>query len=230
MTTTLTERYIAAAVASIPPSSRDDVQAELDVSIADAIDARIDQGEGRADAERAVLERTGGVAALPKWSVDRLPELPEKGVGRADMVTSLAFLALGAGALLWDQFRGFVLYNGELFPVLNPDLWPWWIVGLLVLIAAEAALAIAVYRSGGWNTWFAVINTVIALAFAIPAIALLATAQLVNPDLIAAALTDNGVDADTLRTLAIIVGAGIITITGWDIIDGWLKTIRNNRR
>lgn len=318
MTATLTERYIAAAVASIPPASRDDVQAELDVSIADAIDARIEQGEEPAAAERAVLndlgdpgilaagyadrplhligprfylpwwrllkllwaivpaaamggvalgsvlagapvgevigssisvglatavhlafwvtivfvvlERTGSASSLPHWTIDRLPESPSKGVGRADMIASLVFLAAGAGALLWDQFRGFVFHGGETLPALNPELWPWWITGLLAVLAAEAALAIAVYLSGGWNVGFAVINAAIAIAFAVPAIALLATAQLVNPEVIAIAFTDKGVDADTLRTLTIITGAAIAGVATWDVIDGWLKTIRNNRR
>lgn len=66
--------------------------------------------------------------------------------------------------------------------------------------------------------------------FAIPATALLATGQLVNPQFLTFALTDNGGAADTLRTLAIITGAGLIGFPAWDIIDGWHKTIRDNRR
>lgn len=317
MAATLTERYIAAAVATIPPASRDDVQAELDVSIADAIDARINQGEERAAAERAVLndlgdpgilaagyadrplhligprfyltwwrllkllwaivplaamggvalvqtlaeapieeiigtsiatgvsafmhvsfwvtlvfvilERTGNVSALPDWNVEQLPETERKGAGRADMIASLVFLVVGAGALIWDQLQGLVIQNGVAFPALDPRLWPWWITGLLILMAAKTALVIAVYLTRGWNAAFAVINTALALVFAIAATALLLAGTLVNPEFVATVFTDNGVSSDTLRILAILLGAGIIGFSAWDIIDSWLKTIRDNR-
>lgn len=317
MAATLTERYIAAAVATIPPASRDDVQAELDVSIADAIDARINQGEERAVAERAVLndlgdpgilaaryadrplhligprfylawwrllkllwaivpltamggvalgqtlaeapieeiigtsiatgvsafmhvsfwvtlvfvilERTGNVSALPDWNVEQLPETERKGVGRADMIASLVFLVVGAGALIWDQLRGLVIQNGVAFPALDPRLWPWWITGLLILMAAKTALVIAVYLTRGWNAAFAVINTALGFVFAIAATALLLAGTLVNPEFVATVFTDNGVNSDTLRILAILLGAGIIGFSAWDIIDGWLKTFRDNR-
>lgn len=318
MTATLTERYIAAAVASIPPASRDDVQAELDVSIADAIDTRIDQGERRAVAERAVLndlgdpgilaagyadrplhligprfylawwrllkllwaivpatamggvalgqaiaeapigeimgttiatgvsafmhvsfwvtlvfavmERTGNDSALPDWNVDQLPDTEPKGAGRADMIASLVFLVIGAGVLLWDQLRGLVIQGGVAFPVLDPRLWPWWITGLLILMAAKTALVIAVYLTRRWNAAFAVINTALALVFAIAVMTLLLAGTLVNPKFVTTVFTDNGVDSDTVRILAVLVGAGITGFSAWDIIDGWLKTIRGNRR
>ncbi len=317
MVTTLTERYIAATVGNIPPASRDDVQAELEVSIADAIEARTTQGEPHETAEKAVLtglgdpvalaagysdrplhligpryyllwwrllkllwaivpavamggvalsgaldgtsaggiigssiaagitaalqvafwvtlvlailERTTGVGALPAWSVERLPEIRTKGAGRADMISSVIFLVLGVGALLWDRFRGFVVHEGDAISLLSPNLWPWWISGLIVLMAAQAAVVIAVHVVGRWNETFAMINTVIALAFATPAMALLATGELFNSEFVALILTNNGVDANSLRNLAIVTGAGLIGFPVWSIIDGWFKTVRDIR-
>lgn len=64
MTTDLTSRYITATVAKLPTSARDDVRVELTGSIADAIEARTDQGESRAAAERAVLTDLGNPSVL----------------------------------------------------------------------------------------------------------------------------------------------------------------------
>ena len=43
-TATLTERYISATIRSLTPEVQDDVRAELQASIADAIDAKLEQG------------------------------------------------------------------------------------------------------------------------------------------------------------------------------------------
>lgn len=59
METTLTDRYIGAVVRTVPEDQRDDVGAELRASVADQIDARIEQGEERDAAERAVLTALG---------------------------------------------------------------------------------------------------------------------------------------------------------------------------
>ena len=64
MNTELVERYIAAATKSLPPDVQDDVRAELTASITDAIDARTEQGEDPAAAERAVLTELGDPAVL----------------------------------------------------------------------------------------------------------------------------------------------------------------------
>lgn len=68
---TLTERYIAATAASLPAESQQDVRAELGVSIADAVEARIEQGEDPAAAERAVLIELGDPAVLAAGYADR---------------------------------------------------------------------------------------------------------------------------------------------------------------
>lgn len=46
-TFTLTERYISATIRSLRPDAQADVRAELEASIADAIEARVEQGRHR---------------------------------------------------------------------------------------------------------------------------------------------------------------------------------------
>lgn len=71
MTYTLTERYIDATMRSLPPDARDDVRAELTVSIADAIEARTENGQAPEDAERSVLTDLGDPGILAAGFVDR---------------------------------------------------------------------------------------------------------------------------------------------------------------
>ncbi len=64
LTTSLTERYLDAALRSIPERQRVDVGRELSSSIADAIEDRIAAGEERFAAERSVLEGLGDPTRL----------------------------------------------------------------------------------------------------------------------------------------------------------------------
>ncbi|MEU4016849.1 permease prefix domain 1-containing protein [Microbacterium sp. NPDC028030] len=70
-TTTLTERYISATIRSLRPETQDDVRAELEASIADAVEARLEQGETPEAAERAVLTELGDPGVLAAGYADR---------------------------------------------------------------------------------------------------------------------------------------------------------------
>jgi hypothetical protein len=318
----LTERYIAEAVKSLPPAAQEDVRAELEASIGDAVEARLEQGEDGDEAERAVLnalgdpgvlaagyadrplhligpryylvwrrllkllliivpicavggsalgqvladasagevlgsvigvgissivhvafwvtlaffvlERTGADAGA-RWSVDRLPEPGPSGTGRADLIASLVLLALAAGALLWDRFRGFARPEGEPLAVLDPGLWPWPALVLIAVLAAEAALAVAIYVRGRWSIGLAIANTVLGVLFAGLALSLLVRGELVNPEFIGFLSAETGVeagagiDAESLRVIGILAGLAVAGITAWDVVDGWLKTARARR-
>lgn len=313
MSVTLTDRYIDAAVQSLPAHVRDDVRTELTGSIADAVDARIEQGDDSREAERAVLLGMGDPAALaagfadrplhligpkyfltwwrllklllvivplcatggvviaksaegaplgdliastigvaltvavsvtfwvtlvfavlertgsdvaPAWGLDDLPDAEDATDGRGDLIPTVIFIAVGAAALLWDHFIGFVRVDGEIISAINPELWPWIASTLLVLLAAQAALAIAVYAHRHWTIALAVVNTVLELAFTGLLLVLLARGELVNAAFIDYAFTANDVDADTTRILGALLAVGLVLVTGWDIIDGWRRALR----
>lgn len=312
MTASLTARYIDAVTRSLTPTAQDDVRVELEASIADAIDARLEQGETPDAAERSVLTELGDPAALAagyaerplhligpryylvwwrllkllwiivpvsvlgavalgqtladapigeiiassfgaavtvavhvafwvtlvffllertgadtgvRWNVDMLPEPQENGTGRSDMIGSLVFLVAAAGALSWDRFRGFAFVDGEAVPFLNPELWPWWMAALFLLMGAEGALAIAVYGNRRWTRGFAIANTALAVLFISWALTLLVRGDLVNPAFIDLAFTGS-VDTEVLRILAVLTGFVIVGVSAWDAIDGWRKARR----
>ncbi|MGM7680004.1 permease prefix domain 1-containing protein [Microbacterium sp. A94] len=312
MTATLTERYIAAVTKTLNPTAQDDVRVELEASIADAVDARLEQGQTQEDAERTVLTELGDPAALAagfadrplhligpryyltwwrllkllliivpvsvagavalgqaiaggnigetigsaigiglsvavhiafwvtlvfavlertgadtgvRWDVDQLPEPQAKEAPRTELITSLAYLVIVTGAVLWDHFRGFFPTGGEPIAILNPELWPWWIGGLFVLLAAEVVLAIAVYGNKSWNRGLAIFNTALAVLFVSWWLTLLGRGDLINPEFIDFAFT-GAVDEDALRILAILTGFAAVGIAVWDSIDGWRKARR----
>lgn len=327
MTATLTERYISATIRSLKPETQDDVRAELEASIADAIEARAEQGEAPGEAERAVLtelgdpdilaagyadrplhligpkyyltwwrllrlllwivpicvvggmtlglllsgaavgetivqavsvglqvivhlsfwttlvfavlERTGADTGM-KWDVDQLPEVQENGAGRSELIASLVFLGIAAIAVIWDRVRGFFPVDGDPIPILNPQLWPWWIGALFALIVLEAVFAIVLFRRRRWTTALAVLNTVLALVFAAWVLILLLRGELVNPEFLAHIVQAGGDgfalgDAEAagnggvFRILAVLLGFGVGAGVVWDIVDGWRKARRAAR-
>ena len=74
-TTTLTERYVHATLREVPDSRRADLGDELRSTITDMVEARVDGGQSRDEAERATVaeyyQRVFG------------QDLPESVVGKA---------------------------------------------------------------------------------------------------------------------------------------------------
>ena len=176
-----------------------------------------------------VLERTGAETG-EAWSVDDLPEPKETGTGRTDLVASLVVLGLVLAALAWDRLIGLVRLEGEWMPVLHPDLWPLWGSVLVVIVLAEAVQAVVLHARGRWSTGLAVVSTVLAVAFVSWALTLFGNGRLLNPELLEMARTVGGIDAEAMHTLGVILVVSIVAISGWDVIDGWVKTRRDARR
>jgi hypothetical protein len=317
-TTTLTERYVDAAMRTVPERQREDLATELRTSIEDQVEARVAGGEDRDAAERAVLTELGdpetlaaqytdrplhligpryylawwrltkvlwaivpacaafGVALgqtlagadfgeivgsvvsvamsvivhigfwttlvffiversargadvgfVGEWTPDSLPERKDRGAGLSDLVASLVFLAVAAGAILWDHFIGFV-YLGEgegRMSFLAPGLWPWWIGALFVLMVLEALLAVSVYAKGRWDIGSASVNLCLNLGIALPAVWLLMEQQLIHPDVFTAIISAG--DAQTVGgVVSTVIGFGIVGIAAWDSVDAFLKARR----
>jgi len=186
----------------------------------------------------AILERSPDVAARadrgvrgtpwPQWTLEQLPDPRPAGLGVGDLVASLVFLGIAAIAAVWDQLVGFVRTDSAPLPVLNPDLWPWGIAFLLVLIAAEAIFAVVLHRARRWTFALAVTNAVLALAFAAPALLLLLQGELLNPAFFVEVIPADS-SAEVFRVTAVVTGCAIIGIAGWDIVDGGLKAWRSRR-
>ncbi|WP_146067465.1 hypothetical protein [Arthrobacter sp. SX1312] len=122
----------------------------------------------------AVLERASVTDTGVEWSPDRLPALPDhsRRSRLPEFIASLVFLAALAVAVLWQQVSSVVrAADGSAVPLLDPALWSFWLPWFLGLIAAEAVFAAWLYLRD-WSWAAAVVNLVLALAFAVPAVLL----------------------------------------------------------
>lgn len=171
-----------------------------------------------------VLERTGASALTP-WTLDDLPAPRGSGAGVADLIAGVVLSVLLAGALIWDALVGFVHLQGQWHSFLGPQMWPWWTGALLVVIAAEIALAVAVFARGRWTTALAVVNAALAVIAASILLTALGRGLLINAELIDVAL-GSGASADLPHVLGVITGFAVVGVAAWDAIDGFLKARR----
>ncbi|MDR2322934.1 MAG: hypothetical protein LBE60_14965 [Microbacterium sp.] len=321
------DRYLAAVGRAVPASSRAEILAELEASIAEQVEPRVAEGEDRDAAEREVvaglgepiayasslidrpmwvvgpryyaawlrllrlllwivplcavggvvlgqliarasagaifgsaiavliqtivhvvfwttlvffaLERTGSTGdTILDWNPDQLPQPADARSGRMDLIASLVFLAIAAGAIVWDRVLGFFPTGGAPIPVLAPTPWPW--IVLFGFIVLEAAFAIVLYARRRWTTALAVVNTALAVAFAAATLTLLVRGELVNPSLLSFIAEAGGegfaqgqrasaAQGGVFGILGVLLGFCLVAFPAWDIADGWLKLRRVRR-
>jgi len=162
------------------------------------------------------------------WTPDKLPELPANdGVSLVETAVSVAFLALAASLVVWQQTGSLVTIGGTSYPLFNADLWSFWLPYLLGLIGLQIVFKLARYLRHGWSWGLAIANAALDLAFVIPAVWLWSEGRLFDPGLVAA-LGSLGVGA-AMRPTGIVIAVVLIAATCWDIVEGFLKASRASR-
>jgi hypothetical protein len=178
----------------------------------------------------AVIERTSGreLASARTWTLDRLPDVPDAHrLGIGDAVATVIANLFVAGGLLWVQLQPPIVLDGTAYPLFDPALWSFWLPWFLVVVAAEVVFTVALYLRGGWTWSFAAINAALGAAFAIPALWLLQSDLLLNPELVERIREAGG---DWLRISVAIATVSLAAIAGWDAVDGFRKAWLNERR
>ena len=175
----------------------------------------------------AVLERTGTAVDLPRWTVDRLPEVrPHRQIGLADTVAAIAFLVLLIVYLPLQHVRSFVSADdGSNLPILDPALWSSWLPVLMALLVAAVVVEVLKYRAGRWTWPLVTANAVLDVAVGSTLVWLLLSDQLLNPELLRHfewLSREDGVR--TTATVAIVV---TVVIVLWDIADSVVKAARS---
>ena len=178
----------------------------------------------------AVLERTADRSwdVGTQWTPDKLPALPARGrPSLAELALSATGLVFAGVFIVWQQVAAPIAVGGQSYPVFDPDLWSFWLPWFLVVIGLELVFTGALYVAGRWTWPFAVVNALLAAAFAIPAVWLIQTDQLFNPAA-ADALATAGFGGAIAPT-GLIIAVSIAVISGWDAVDGFLKASRASR-
>lgn len=163
-------------------------------------------------------------APVGPWTVDSLPARdPQEGrpSGRAEravgiVAVALAVIGLVAATIPWE------VPDAGRMSVLDPALWPWSLVLGLALIVAGALVTARARALGRWTMRAAVLNAVIATAWALLVIGLTAAGRLVDP----AFVDFLDLDLDAQRVLAVCLVAGVVALTGWTVADGFRRARR----
>ncbi len=174
-----------------------------------------------------IIERTGARRPRAAWSLDSLPEPRPKGLGIADLASTLIFAAVVIAAVCWDRFAGFVQLDGTGIPVLEPTRWLVWLGILLVLTVAGTVLGIALYRRGRWTTALAAANAALAVVAGVVGVVLLVSGTLLNSAFFQAVAPTRPESAQQTTTMIGVVI--VIVIAVWSAADGVIKSVRQDR-
>lgn len=169
----------------------------------------------------ALFERAGAQAPdAGPWTPDRLPSLPDaKRPGLAETIVIVVSVAVGLALLAWQQLARPIVVDGVGYPLFNPDLWSFWLPWFAALLALEAGLSVVQWRAGGYTWTLAGINVVTGLAFALPAVKLLADGSLFDPGLTAAITAQSF--GPSLAPLGPVLILLLVVSQTIDIVDGF---------
>ncbi|KQO99368.1 hypothetical protein [Leifsonia sp. Leaf264] len=175
-----------------------------------------------------ILDRSAKGAPMIEWTPEQLPEVPSPTQHSAlgQLIASVVFLTLLLVALVWQQFNPYLAGSDDVLPVLNPELWSFWIPFFMILTVAEIAFALVLYFRG-WSYALAGVNVLLNVAFAVPAVWLWFMGSILNPAFVDAVALQTDDDFDEAwRITSIIVVVSLVAIAVWDVIDGFYNAYR----
>lgn len=167
----------------------------------------------------AIAEHTGAreIPDRRPWSVADLPERAAPRVTLGETIGTVLGLLVGIAVLVWQQSGARVSDSGAGVPLLDPDLWSFWLPALLVLMSAGVVLQLLAHARGRWTPLLAGLRIAGDVVFGVVGIALLLTQQVLNPAFFAELGQVDWADPGSPLTqgIAWVVGVGVIV----DIVD-----------
>jgi hypothetical protein len=171
---------------------------------------------GFAVAERAVETAPTDLEPLTRWSLDRLPKVPDRHFNPVEVIGSMV-----ASAVLFVLILG---VRNVTFPFLDPEAWNVGIPVLLALLAFSFILALVKLRVGTWSYGLAAANAILNLGFASWWFWALG-GGLLNEDYFGDLAASDWITASVRITLAVIVAICI-----WDAYKGFVGARRAGDR
>jgi hypothetical protein len=165
--------------------------------------------------------------ALGAWSVESLPELPERRITVGETAGELVTIVLSiVGLFFLRDFAPVTDAGGQPVPVLAPDVWTFWMPWIIATLAILAGFAIVKHLVGRWTVPLAVAHAIFQAAFAIPVVFLALSGSLINPAFAAeigwpALAEGNG-------PVMLVLAASVLLVTGWEVVDGFRRARRSS--
>ncbi|MFT4136188.1 permease prefix domain 1-containing protein [Microbacterium sp.] len=165
--------------------------------------------------ERATPSDRRGV--VRSWTVDDLPEPRLTSVSAIDVVGAVLLRVGLAGYLLFDHFVLPTLSSPNIdagVSLFAAGLWPGWLMFLFVVMALDIALVIVVCIVGRWTPALATVRAVLTTVAVVPAIWLLVTGRLINPETLTMLqdVPDSGV---ALTVMTVVTAFGLAAVAAW---------------
>lgn len=167
---------------------------------------------GFAVAERADETSAADLEPLTRWSLDRLPRVPDRQFNTGEVIGSMV-----ASAVVFVLILSF---RNVTFPFIDPDAWNLGIPLLLGLVAFSFVLALVKLRVGKWSYPLAVANALLNLGFAAW------WAWALSGDLLDVDYFGDVVAPDWLTVSVRITLAIVVAICVWDAYKGFVGARR----
>lgn len=156
------------------------------------------------------------------WTPEQLPRVASGKARLGECFATVAWLGFLAGALVWQHVQSPLDDPaGARVPVLDPELWSFWLPLVLVLIAGEIAFEILKYRTGQFNP---LATLAIGAVFTLPLAYLAFSERLLNPA--ATAEIQRGWEGFDPDVVHVVVGLTLVGIWIWDSVEAWGKRQR----
>lgn len=174
--------------------------------------------------ERTVPERRDRVGL---WKPALLPKVPAaQKIGIGSTIAGVLGYLLFIGLIVWQGNIWVVrTAGGERIAVLDPALWAFWLPWFIAVAALEIVFVAVSYAIGHWTWVLASANVALNLAFAVPAVWLLATDQVFNR----AFLEMMAMPSDAVPTLSAAFEFVVVLVAVLDIVDGFRRSWRSQR-
>ncbi|PJJ70526.1 hypothetical protein CLV46_0048 [Diaminobutyricimonas aerilata] len=171
-----------------------------------------------------IVERAGSTWQGSGWTLAQLPDLDDgKHVKLSEVIGALGFAALVAVLMIWQQNFSFFTVDGRPLPLLREENWSFWWPYVIVVLALDALVLVAVYGRRRWTYGLVATKAVTNLAFAIPAIWLL-LADRVFTSAFLERLDWGTADPHTVLTVIGVLTIGISAV--WDVVQNLIRARR----
>lgn len=176
----------------------------------------------------AIVDRFTADDETEKWSLDQLPTMPvqQVSISKSDAIAGAVF-SLVLALLLVLQSRYLWIRSSEPVPLLNNDLWSFWLPWLVGVCIFSAIVELWKYRSG-WTVATVSAAIVASVAFSAPVAYLALEHRLLSEEFIAQ--VNMGASGLEITTNFIVVGA--VAVALWEIGEAvfgfWNKQDRHS--